>query len=281
MELNSAKESTNNVTRNGLHELDRQEDSTLSEPHPVSSVRFEPCNLLDQSCFDPEGEATNSRLQPHAGTELNDSNVSRGYISNQELLLQRSPEENSTFSEESQGVDSSPGFTPYRFLAAKASSDHTDITDQLSHFMPELTNNEDWGEESDPDNEDAGETSDTELVSSCGSVGHSPGKSKVLNRPFFRFDQGQEEIEMKKFSWNNLSKANLKSTEFPVFNEDHFLNQEISSLCSNQLGDAHNEDGCSLNGDQEAECGVQGNNWVDPGYKFTCDLKGKSLPSDL
>ena len=112
-------------------------------------------------------------------------------------------------------------------------------------------------------------------------MGYSPGKNKVLNRPFFVFDQGQEEFEMKKFSLNNLSKANLKSTEFPVFKEDHLLDQEISSLCSNQLDDAHNEDGCSLNGDQEAECCVQGNIWVDPGYKEMGDLRGKSLLNDL
>lgn len=281
MELDSAKESTNNVSRNGLHELDQQEDSALSEPHPMSSVDLKLPNLLDQSFLDPEGEPTNCRLQPQADTVLDNANVSGGYISNQELL-QHSPEENSTVLEDTQGVDSSAGFNPYRFLAGvKASTDNTVITDQLLHFMPEWTNNEDFGEESDPDNEDAGETSETELGSSYGSAGHSPGKSKVLNYPFV-FDQGQEEFEMKKFSLNNLSKANLKSTEFPVFKEDYFLDQEISSLCSNQLDDAYNEDGCSLNGDQEAECGVQGNIWVDPGYKdMAGDLKGKSLPNDL
>ena len=259
MELDSAKESTNKVTRNGLLELDRQEDSTVSEksqlslgtfPHPMNSVGLELDNLLDQSFLDPETEATNCRLQSQADTELGSASVSGGYISNQELLQ-------------------------------RTSTDHTDVTDQLFHFIPGLTNNEDCGEESDPDNEDGGDTSDTELGSLCGSVGYSPGKNKVLNRPFFVFDQGQEEFEMKKFSLNNLSKANLKSTEFPVFKEDHLLDQEISSLCSNQLDDAHNEDGCSLNGDQEAECCVQGNIWVDPGYKEMGDLRGKSLLNDL
>ena len=259
IELDSAKESTNNVTRNGLLELDRQEDSTVSEksqlslgtfPPPMNSVGLELDNLLDQSFLDPEREPTNCRLQPQADTELGSANVSEGYISNQELLQ-------------------------------RTSTDHTDVTDQLFHFIPGLTNNEDCGEESDPDNEDAGDTSDTELGSLCGSVGYSPGKNKVLNRPFFVFDQGQEEFEMKKFSLNNLSKANLKSTEFPVFKEDHLLDQEISSLCSNQLDDAHNEDGCSLNGDQEAECCVQGSIWVDPGYKEMGDLRGKSLLNDL
>ena len=259
MELDSAKQSTNNVTRNRLPELDRQGDSTLSEKsqlslgtfaYPMNSVGLELDNLLDQSFLDPEGEPTNCRLQPQADTELGSANVSGGYISNQELLQ-------------------------------RTSTDHTDTTDQLFHFIPGLTNNEDCGEESDPDNEDAGETSDTDLGSLCGSVGHSPEKNKVLNRPFLVFDQGQEEFEMKKFSLNNLSKASLKSTEFPVFKDEHLLDQEISSLCSNQLDDAHNEDGCSLNGDQEAECGVQGNIWVDPGYKDMGDLKGKSLLNDL
>ena len=259
MELDSAKQSTNNVTRNRLPELDRQGDSTLSEKsqlslgtfaYPMNSVGLELDNLLDQSFLDPEGEPTNCRLQPQADTELGSANVSGGYISNQELLQ-------------------------------RTSTDHTDTTDQLFHFIPGLTNNEDCGEESDPDNEDAGETSDTELGSLCGSVGHSPEKNKVLNRTFFVFDQGQEEFEMKKFSLNNLSKASLKSTEFPVFKDEHFLDQEISFLCSNQLDDAYNEDGCSLNGDQEAECGVQGNIWVDPGYKDICDLKGRSLLNDL
>ena len=279
LELDSAKESKNNNTRNGLHELDQQEHSTLSEKRQLSSDGLELGKLLDQSFLETEGEPTNGRLQPQADTELDNANVSGGHISNQDLL-QHSQEENSTSLEESQGIDSSPGFNPYRFLA-KASTDHTVVTDQLVRFMPELTNNEDSGEESDPDNEDAGETSDTELGSSCGSVGYSPGKSKVLNRPFLVFDQGQEEFEMKKFSLNNLSKANLKSTEFPVFKEDHYLDQEISSLCSNQLDGAYNEDGCSLNGDEEVECGVQGNIWIDPGYKDMSDPKGTSLPNDL
>ena len=286
MEMDNAKEPTNNVTNSKLHELDRQEDCTLSEesqlslgkfPHPMSNVGLELGNLSDQSPFALQGELANCKIQPRADKEMDSASVSGDYISNRELL-QHSPDENSTFSEENQGVDSSPGFNHYQFLAAKASTDHTNVTDQL-HFMPGLTDNEDCGEESDPDNEDSDETSDTELGSSCGSVGHSPGK--VLNYPFLVFDQGQEELEMKKFSLNNLSKADLKSTEFPVFKEDHFLGQEMNSLCSNQLNDARNEDGCSLNGDQEAECGVQGNIWVDPGCSEMGDLKGKSNPCDL
>lgn len=289
MELDSVKESTSNVTNNKLHELDRKEDSTLSEEsqlslgklaHPMSNVGLELSNLSDQSLFALEGEHANCKIQPHADREMDSASVSGDYISNRELL-QHNPEENSTFSEESQVVDSSPGFNPYQFLAVKESTNHTDVTDQLFHFMPELTNNEDCGEESDPDNEDADETSDTELGSSCGSVGHSPGKIKVLNCATLVFDQGQEELAMKKFSLNNLSKETLKSIGFPVFKEDHFLGQEINSLCSNQLDDARNEDGCSLNGDQEGECGVQGNIWVDPGCREIGDVKGKSSSSDL
>ena len=274
MELDNAKESTNNVT-NTLHEFDRQEDSTLSEEsQSTSNVGLELSNFSDQSPVAPEGEHAKYKIQPPADKEMASASVSGDYISNRELL-QHSLEENSSFSEESQGVDSPPCFNRYQFLAVKESANRTDATDQWFHSMPELIGNEDWGEESDPDNEDVDETSDTEFGSSCGSLGHSPDKIKVLNCGQLVFDQGQEELEMKKFSLNNLSKTNLKSTEFPVFKEDHFLGQETSSLCSNQLDDEHNEDGCSLIGDHEAEFGVQGNIWIDPA------LKGKSNSSDL
>lgn len=289
MELDSTKKSTSNIKNNELYELNRQEDSTLSEDsqlslgkfsHPMSNVGLELSNLSDQSSFTLEGEHAHSNLQPRADIELDSAKVSGGYIRSRELL-QHSQEENSTLSEESQGVDSSPGFDPYQFLATNTSTDLTNVTDHLSSLLPELTNNEECEEESDQDNEDAAETSDTELRSLSGSLGYSPGKVEVLNCPLLVFDQGQEKLEMKEFSLNNLSKGNLKSTEFPVFKDDHFLDQEISSLCSNQLDDAQSEDGCSLNGDQEPECGVQGNIWVDPGYKEMGERKGKSIPSDL
>ena len=280
-DMDSAKESTNDE----LCELNRQEDSTLSEdiqlslgkvPHPLSNVRLELGNFSDQSPFALEGELASCNLQPHADKKLDSAKVSEDYIGNQERF-QHSPEENSTLSEESQEVESSQGFNPYQLLATNTSTSLTD----LFHFFPEQTNNEDWGEESDPDNEDAGETSETELGSLCVPVGYSPDKIKVLNSPPLVFDQAQEKLEMKDFSLNNLSKENLKSTEFPVFEEDLFLGQEITFLCSNQLDDAHNEDGCSLNGDQESECGFQGNIWVDPGYKEMSGLKGKSKTIEL
>ena len=279
-DMESAKD--NNIT----NELDQQEESTLSEEsqlslgkfhHPMSNIGLELSSFSDQSPSTLEEEQINYNLQPFADKKLDTAKVSEDYISNQELF-QHSQEENDTLLKENQESDSSQGFNPFQFLATNNSS--TGLTGVLS-FMPELTHDGDCGEESDPDNEDAGETSDTELGSLCAPVGYSPGKIKSLNCPLLEFDQAQEKLEMKEFSLNNLSKGNLKSSEFPVFEEDHFLCEEISSLCSNQLDDAHNEDGCSLNGDQESECGVRGNIWVDPSCKEMSDLKGKSKMSDL
>ena len=270
-DMESAKE--NNIT----NELDQQEESTLSEEsqlslgkfhHPMSNIGLELSSFSDQSPSTLEEEQISYNLQPFADKKLDTAKVSEDYISNQELF-QHSQEENDTLPEENQESDSSQGFNPFQFLATNKSS--TGLTGVLT-FMPELTHDED---ESDPDNEDAGETSDIELGSLCAPVGYSPGKIKSLNCPLLEFDQAQERLEMKEFSLNNLSKGNLKSNEFPVFEEDHFLCEEISSLCSNQLDDAHNEDGSSLNGDQESECGVRGN-WVDPSCKEMSDLKGKS-----
>lgn len=277
-----AKECTNNIT----NELDQQEESTLSKesqlslgkfPHPMSNIGLELGSFSDQSPSTLEEEQINYNLQPFADKKLDTAKVSEDYISNQELF-QHSQEENDTLLEENQEFDSSQGFNPFQFLATNKSS--TGLTGVLT-FMPELTHDEDCGEESDPDNEDAGKTSDTELGSLCAPMGYSPGKIKSLNCPLLEFDQVQEKLEMKEFSLNNLSKGNLKSSEFPVFEEDHFLCEEISSLCSNQLDDAHNEDGCSLNGDQESESGVRGNIWVDPSCKEISDVKGKSKMSDL
>ena len=279
-DMESAKES--NIT----NELDQQEESTLSEEsqlslgkfhHPMSNIGLELSSFSDQSPSTLEEEQINYNVQPFADKKLDTATVSEDYISNQELF-QHSQEENDTLLEENQESDSSQGFNPFQFLATNNSS--TGLTGVLT-FMPELTHDGDWGEESDPDNEDACETSDIELGSLCAPVGYSPGKIKSLNCPLLEFDQAQEKLEMKEFSLNNLSKGNLKSSEFPVFEEDHFLCEEISSLCSNQLDDAHNEDGCSLNGDQESECGVRGNIWVDPSCKEMSDLKGKSKMSDL
>ena len=278
-DMESAKECTNNIT----NELDQQEESTLSKesqlslgkfPHPMSNIGLELSSFSDQSPSTLEEEQINYNLQPK---KLDTAKVSEDYISNQELF-QHSQEENDTLLEENQESDSSQGFNPFQFLATNNSS--TGLTGVLT-FMPELTHDGDCGEESDPDNEDACETSDIELGSLCAPVGYSPGKIKSLNCPLLEFDQAQEKLEMKEFSLNNLSKGNLKSSEFPVFEEDHFLCEEISSLCSNQLDDAHNEDGCSLNGDQESECGVRGNIWVDPSCKEMSDLKGESKMSDL
>ena len=279
-DMESAKE--NNIT----NELDQQEESTLSEEsqlslgkfhHPMSNIGLELSSFSDQSPSTLEEEQINYNVQPFADKKLDTATVSEDYISNQELF-QHSQEENDTLLEENQESDSSQGFNPFQFLATNNSS--TGLTGVLT-FMPELTHDGDCGEESDPDNEDACETSDIELGSLCAPVGYSPGKIKSLNCPLLEFDQAQEKLEMKEFSLNNLSKGNLKSSEFPVFEEDHFLCEEISSLCSNQLDDAHNEDGCSLNGDQESECGVRGNIWVDPSCKEMSDLKGKSKMSDL
>jgi len=140
MELDSARESTSNVTNNKLHELDRKEDSTLSEEsqlslgklaHPMSNVGLELSNLSDQSLFALEGEHANCKTQPHADREMDSASVSGDYISNRELL-QHNPEENSTFSEEGQVVDSSPGFNPYQFLAVKESTNPTHVPTNCS-----------------------------------------------------------------------------------------------------------------------------------------------------
>lgn len=53
--------------------------------------------------------------------------------------------------------------------------------------MLEWINNEDFGEESDLDNEDVGEISEIEFGLLYGFVGYFFGKSKVLNY-FFVFD---------------------------------------------------------------------------------------------
>lgn len=331
VEQDSAKVSSDYINNQPPREHSRQEESTLSEDsqlslgafsHPTSNVGLDFNTMSEQSFSVPEEDHSHYSSQPCVDMEMDNSKVSKGFISNEELD-EHSQQENVTLSEESQlslgklshplslGLTMMPeGSHPvfeeeHSHYSAQACDDlELDgakvCTDYISHrelhglnrqedsTLPEENqgvNNspvlDPFGfyrntstslnlsmtvEESDQENEDAAINSDIEPDSSCGPVGYSP---------FLMFDQGQENLEMKEFSLNNLSKENLKSTRFPVFNDDHFLTQEISSLCSNQLDDALSEDGCSLNGDQEAEGGTQGTIWVDPGYKEMGGRKGK------
>lgn len=280
-ELNGAKVSTGNASNQDLHEHSRQEDSTLSEDsqmslgkfsHPISNVGVDFSEMPEQPFSVLDKEHSHYSSQPPVDMELD--SAKSGYLSNLELH-EHNGQEDSTLPEDSHEVNSSPDLDPFKFCRNTSTNHTPSVTEEIYRLLPELMNNTADGEDSDEENEDDAVTSDTELTSLCGPVGYSPGNVEVLNTPFLMFDPGQENLEMKEFSLNNLSKENLKSTEFPVFNDDHFLSQEISSQCSNQLDDAESEDGCSLNGDQEAECGIQGNIWVDPGYKEMGDLKGK------
>lgn len=278
-DMDSGDWSASYISNQKLNQHNRQGDRPLSDesqlsldkfPLSLSSVGLGLTEMIEESSTVVQEEPSRDSSQLHM--EQDSANVSTGYISHEELH-ERSIQEDSTLPEDSQDVDSFQDLDPFKFCRNASISHTSSVTEQICNLLPELDNTA--NEESDQENEDAAETSDTELSSLGGPVGYSRGNVEVLNSPFLVFDQGQEKLEMKEFSLNNLSKENLKSTEFLVFEDDHFL-QEINFQCSNQLDDTLSEDGVSLHGDQEAECGIQGNIWEDPGNKEMSDLKGKS-----
>ena len=280
IEMDNSKVSKGFISDEELHEHSQQENGTLSEESQLSLGKCShPLSLgltmvSEGSLPVFEEEHSHYSAQACDDLELDGAKVCTDYISHHELHgLNR--QEDSTLPEENQGDNSSPVLDPFGFCRNTSTSVNPSMTEEICSLLPGLTNNTTYEEESDQENEDAAINSDIELDSLSGPVGYSPGNVEVLRSPFLMFDQGQEKLEMKEFSLNNLSKENLKSTRFPVFNDDHFLTREISSLCSNQLDDALSEDGCSLNGDQEAEGGTQGSIWVDPSYKEMGGRKGK------
>lgn len=236
---------------------------------PISSVGFELSKISEQPSFVPDDEHAHCNTQTRTDVELGSINMSMGINSNQELDEHIEEDESTLPEEESQG---------YHFVINTSTDVTPSVPEEQRSFPPELPSDtgcmdDESDQENQDDDDDDDETSDTELASLCGPVWHSPGKSDLLKQSqFLVFDQGQENLEMREFSLNNLSKDSLKSTEFPVFNDEHFF----SSLCSNQLEEACSEDGYSLDGNQESEDVIQGNMSGNPTVNNMGDIKGKS-----
>lgn len=146
------------------------------------------------------------------------------------------------------------------------------IVPVLDHSQPELENTTDAMEEQENNADD--EISDNALGMSCGSVVYSPaGKVHFVNSPTLMFDQGQENLEMKEFPLNNLSKECLKSTELLFFKDNQSANQGTSS---NQLDEAFSEEGFTVNDELDADDVIEGDVFeTSASNPYTVDVEGR------
>ena len=249
---------------------DLQEESEVNGDDFRSNAELSLGKFLPNSLEKPLGlELDNMSGQSSFGQADNDTPLDS---QTREDMLLKGPEgslgfminHNQEQDEDKQGAGARTSTKNNQRVTSKSGLDFSTSANLIASVtcfvLPELVNNTNCGEESEEENEEDDENLDDEVASfwplGCPFEFRNPNS-------FLRFDHGQENLEMKEFPMNNLSKEHVNTSELLDFKDGHFVGQ---------LDEAGDDD---LFGDQEAESDTKESISENPDYKDMTGLKGK------